>query len=253
MKNGYWWVAPGLLTSLEDPTSALSSAADQFPDEFVPMVFMTGDGHREPAFQWTGRGLWPEMFRDLVAENKVCCHVEKFQNEVTINHVPVALAKVFQNQKVFGWEPDVYKVIAAVLEAAIEMIMDLMQGRALRLSDIHFLTKEMYRVHNLGYLREEGRLAMTFWDIARAQKKDPVPGSSLRGFFDFLKHYQEAAMELRTGIHPVIGAGIQRKIEKYDDHVHLISVGDAHVKVNPLYRYIQPPVGTFGVADENSL
>ena len=97
--------------------------------------------------------------------------------------------------------------------------------------------------HHAGLFSNSDELAALVVDCVR----------DLRGFFDFLKHYQEAAMELRTGIHPVIGAGIQRKIEKYDDHVHLISVGDAHVKVNPLYRYIQPPVGTFGVADENSL
>ncbi len=171
---------------------------------------------------------------------------------VKITAVPPALAKVFQNGKVFGWEPEVYKVIAEVLEALLEMIVSLKQGRPQRLSDIRSLTRDMYRVHHHGFLRPEGQLAMQFWDIARSTNKDPVAGSQMLGFLDFLVHYQEAAMDLRTGIHPVIAANIQRKIDQYRDHVHLISVGDAHVKVNPLYRYIKPPVGTFGVADQNS-
>jgi hypothetical protein len=33
------------------PTKELSTAAEQFPDEFTPMVYMSGDGHRKPPFQ----------------------------------------------------------------------------------------------------------------------------------------------------------------------------------------------------------
>ena len=40
MKLQNWWVKPSLLTSGIDPTKELSMAAEQFPDEFTPMVYI---------------------------------------------------------------------------------------------------------------------------------------------------------------------------------------------------------------------
>ena len=39
---------------------------------------------------------------------------------------------------------------------------------------------------------------------------------------------------------------------KYQDHVHLITCGSEHISKNPLYNYINAPVGCFGIADESS-
>lgn len=252
MKSGNWWVETGILTSGNDPSKTLSSAADQFGDEYDPMLFMTGDGHRNPPFQWVDRGVWKGSFKDLVDDDKVCCHVETYSDAVNINCVPSSLVKVFLNGKVFGWEPDFYKILQVIMETALDMLVEASRTSKYSKNDIHFVTKEMYRVHHQGHLIGEGRLAMTFWDIARSYNVQQVSSSSLPGFTDFLKHYQKQAMKLRTLIHPQIAGRIQKRIDEFPDHLHLITCGDAHVKINPLYGYIKPATGTFGVADQSS-
>lgn len=252
MKAGNWWIKQGLLTSGDDPTREMATAADQFPDEYTPLVFMTGDGHRSPPFGWTTRGVWPGFFRDIVETNKICCHVETYSDAVTVNSVPANLAAVFRNGKVFGWEPDVYKTIQNVLEDIMDMLPELHMGQAQSKSSIRNITSAMWRVHDMGYLRVEGAQAMQFWDTARAHATDPVPVVSLAGFLNFLTNYNRTAMQLRTGINNVIGANIQKKINQYPDHMHLITCGDAHIIHNPLQRYITPATGTFGVVDQNS-
>jgi hypothetical protein len=250
MKVGKWWVSPGVLTSGTDPGVELAAAADQFGDEYTPMLFMTGDGHAHPSFGWTMRGHWPAFFREVVAINKVCCHVEQFANTVTAAAVPAVLADVYRNGKVFGWEPEVFKTIQRVLEAVNEMLADVLTGIAPNRGDINYLTKDMWAVHGQGQLRAEGVQAMQYWDIARAQNSDPVPLSALPNFGTFLRNYQRAAMQLRTGIHPVIARHLQGLIDRYPDHMHLISCGDAHLIYNALHGYLTPPPGTFGVADQ---
>jgi hypothetical protein len=252
MRDGHWWIKPGLLTSGEDPTGEMVTASGQFADDYVPMVFMTGDAHRTPPFQWTTRGAWNHFFDDVIQANKICCHVELYADQVTVNAVPANLSAVFHNGKVFGWEPEVYKIIQGILESIIEILPQVHLGVAQSKATIRSLTSEMWRVHGHGYLQPEGVNAMNFWDLARTSPVDPVPVASLPGFLAFLSGHNNTAMGLRTGIHNVVGATIQKKINQYPDHMHLITCGDAHILHNPLYRFIEPPVGTFGIADENS-
>lgn len=250
MKEKNWWLKDGLLTSGGDPTANLSFAAGTFPSEYVPMVFMTGDGHRTPPFKWTTRGVWKDFFSEVVKDNKLCCHIETYADKVKLSSVPAELSDVFHNKKVFGWEPEVYKIIQNVMEMILEIVSKMPKTVALR--DIHDLSKQMWRVHDHGYLKSEGKLGMTFWEIAKQTGKDQVPLNLMPGYMGFLLEYNTRAMELRTGINDVIGANIQKIINLYPDHMHLITCGDAHIFHNPLHRFIEPPVGTFGIVDSNS-
>ena len=252
MKVRNWWVQPNLLTSGNDPTTDLANAAQAFADDYTPMIFMTGDGHRSPPFAWTSRGPWPHFFAALVNDDKICCHVELYSDAVNATSVPHNLTQVFANNKVFGWEPEVYKTIQPILEDLMRLRPKAHLGDSLDKADLRQLTSAMFRVHNMGYLMPEGLFAMKFWDKARASPKDPVPPSALPGLPEFLDHYDRTAMQLRTGINNVIGRNIQSKINQFPDHIHLITCGDAHIIHNPLYNFIDPPAGIFGIADQNS-
>lgn len=262
-RQGNWWIATqGLLTSGNDPTPELTQAGDAFPDEYLPMVYMTGDGHRDPPFNWTNNGIWGTFWTDIVQQNKICCHVETYANRVTAQSVPLNLRPVQLNGKVFGWEPEFYKIVQDVMEELPILILK----DCLSLNDIHYITREMFRISNLGYLGAEGNEAMEFFDrarvLARMGRMLPCPTDepilktglfSLQGhdFNTFLRNYLTRTYWLRTAINNVIGANIQRVINLYPDHVHLITCGDAHITNNPLYNFVRPPLGTFGTADQS--
>lgn len=245
-----WWVKKGLLASGLDPAPELSAAAEQFPDEYEPMVFMTGDGHRHPPFEWVNRGVWQGFFDKVVAANKMCCHVECFSDEVTAQAVPKSLEGVFLNNKVFGWEPDFYKIIMRTIKTAMALQLQVMQEEDLPMVNIQSLANDLTQIDAIGYLKSECVMANAF--VVKAQrtvKLGVVKPENMLGYEPFLKEYKNTAMALRTGINNVIGANIQRVIKMYPDHMHLITCGDAHIITDPLQQYIQPPIGTFGIAD----
>lgn len=253
MKVGDWWVHPGVLSSGTDPAAALATAG--FPAASVPMVYMMGDGHASPWFQWADRGVWTARFAPLVAANKVCVHVETFQNKVDPVRLPASLRQVFVNRKMFGWEPELYAIISGILERIMEVGYAVEREQRISRSDLRFLTWQMYLVHDNGYLRPLGDRAMRYWEATmptrtRPAAPDPVPLTILPNFSHFLGEYLNAAGDnLRTEIHPLIAAMIQPKIEEFPDHAHLIACGEAHVTINPLYGFIRPAAGTFGIAD----
>jgi hypothetical protein len=252
MKIRNWWVKPGLLTSGIDPTKELSIAGEQFPDEFTPMVYMTGDGHRTPPFKWATQDVWSGFFKQFIDMNKICCHVETFSNEVQATSVPKLFEPVFYNLKVFGFELEVFKIIKVIIPYNMEMRSSkIAVGQSQPLSEIRYITKEMWRVHDMGYLQNEGEEAMRQWEKFKSMGHDPVPAKALPGFSKFLSEYNYAAMALRTVVNDEIGANIQRIIKQFPDHLHMITCGDAHIFENPLYNYIQPPLGCFGVADQH--
>jgi hypothetical protein len=260
MKRQNWWDKKGLLTSGRDPTPELALAAAQFPDEYAPMVFMTGDGHGHPPFQWAEQANWSRMFEPCIAANLICCHVETYSDAVTVESVPKMFSDVFHNQKVFGWEPDVFRIIQSISETlnALRAHIQLKKSETvggignveLHASDIRSLSSMMWRVHDHGYLKAEGKVAMAYWDAARDIGKRMIRLNELPGYADFLTDYSRAGMQLRVVANDAIGANIQRKIQKFPDHMHLITCGNAHILHNPLYLYIQPPLGTFGIVDE---
>jgi hypothetical protein len=253
MKVQDWWVKRYLLTSGIDPTPEMSLAAKQFPDEFTPVLYMTGDAHRKPApFQWASRGFWADFFKQFIEMNKLCCHVEEFSDGVKATSVPKLFEPVFHNHKVYGFEPNVFKTIREILLFIQEVRPNIESGQSLAKREIHYVTKLMWLVHDMGYMKAEGEEAMRQWGQIQKINVDPVPAKGLPLFSAFLRSYNLTAMALRTGVNDEMGAKIQRVIKQYPDHVHMITCGDAHIVDNPLYQYIQPPIGCFGIADEHN-
>jgi hypothetical protein len=248
-------VKQGLLTSVVDPTVEIATAADLFGDEYTPMIYMTGDAHRTPPFQWTTRPQWAGLFTQAVDSNVVCCHVETFEDEVRRTVLPDILRRVHQNGKVFATEPEVFRTLLQIMRAIMEVLPELAFNQPQSQATIRYLANAMWRVRDMGYMRGEADAMMAIWDQVRSRtgvpKPDPVPVAATPTLLNLLRNYNQDAMQLRTGIHPVIGAMIQRRIVQYPDHIHLITCGDAHIIDNPLYNYIQPPAGTFGIADQN--
>jgi hypothetical protein len=87
--------------------------------------------------------------------------------------------------------------------------------------------------------------------VGTIEGRDDLVASNISALKILLRQYYRDAMSLRTDINNMIGANIQAKIDDYPDHLHLITCGDAHITVNPLYAFITPPAGCFGVVDEN--
>jgi hypothetical protein len=104
-----------------------------------------------------------------------------------------------------------------------------------------------------GHLQKEADIATEYLMTGMALQVDPVPMHKLGDYDTFLgKFAGTRAMQLRTEIHAIVGATIQANIDRYADHVHLITCGDAHITCeDPLFLHIKPPIGTFGVVDEN--
>ncbi|MEA2559573.1 MAG: hypothetical protein QOH06_1077 [Acidobacteriota bacterium] len=244
-----WYIKKNILCSGLDPGPALGFIADVFGDEYTPMLFMTGDGHRQPPFSWTTRGVWPDFFRQMAAMNKVCCHVEKYSDDVTKDDIPITLRSVFNNGKAFGWEPDFYKELQQVMEICFKT----MSSETVDLDVMGKIANSLNRIAKTAPLRKEADIATEYYLKGLSLNKDPVPMEALPNYDVFLAKFAGTrAMALRTEVHAMVGATIQKNIDRYADHLHLITCGDAHITcIDPLYLHIKPPVGTFGVADES--
>jgi hypothetical protein len=265
-----WWIEKGLLMN---PARAeeLAEAADHFPDDYTPMIFLTGDAHRDPPFRWAATGVWADFFRPLIEADKVVCHVEQYPQDVNAHSVPALFASVFERGKVFGWEHAVFPI----LESAMGLYMQNLELFPNRIppSLVDRILGDMSKVAKMGYLTNEnaqlvkfaGSLVVkesTLGKVRNLLASLASPASSTsssspqflapeagRQLKELCVAYTRSAMTLRTGIHRDIAPAIQRLIHTYSDHIHLITCGDAHLVVNPLYQYIEPPIGYFGVVD----
>jgi hypothetical protein len=244
-----WWIKKNLLCSGLDPGSELGRVGDHLGSDYTPTLFMTGDGHREPPFSWTARGVWPDFFREMARINNICCHVEKFSHAVTKDDIPITLRPVFNNGKVFGWEPDFYIELHQVMEICLKT----MSAETVSLDVMGKIANSLNRLANTVPLKPEAATATDYYLTGMSLATDPVPMAKLPKYEMFLgKLAGTRAMALRTEIHDIVGATIQRNIDRYPDHLHLITCGDAHMTCkDALYLHIKPPVGTFGVADES--
>jgi hypothetical protein len=252
MKVQSWWVKPGLLMSGNDPTNEMSIAAAQFPGDFEPKAYMTGDGHRKPPFEWAAQGRWPDFFKQFIEKNKICCHVETFSDAQLAGSVHELFEPVLANRKVFGFEPDVFKFLKEIINYNYVMRPSIESGQDQKLSDIKQVFNAIWLVGRLRYLEDEATEAKKQVDNIKKLGVDPIPAKALPLWSAFLSKYNNAAMELRTVVNNEIGANMQRIINKFPDHVHMITCGDAHIKVNPLYQHIRLPIGCYGFADEHN-
>lgn len=248
MKVGKWWVQSQILSSGNDPAEDLDGA--NWPEDYAPSLFMSGDAHRTPPFQWTTRGVWPKFFDSLVVADKLCCHVELYADAVKRDSVPDELGPVFTNGKVFGWESDIWKDIERVLDLCIKLISDLDGLFTIPKKTINDMVTDMMSIGNRGYLQHEGQTSQAYSKMMKIMD-DPVPAIELFGLKKFLQDYQREGIRLRSSAsyHGEVARRIQQNIDRFSDHFHLITAGGAHLINNPLYGYILPPTGTFGVAD----
>ncbi|NYF22068.1 hypothetical protein HDC36_003544 [Xanthomonas sp. JAI131] len=262
MKVRNWWVKKKLLTCGLDPAAELSVASELFPDEYAPVVFMTGDGHRNPPFEWTNRGVWTGFFDGIMADNKLCCHVEVYADAVAADSVPRHLRPVFMNRKVFGWEPECFKAVEGILISVNALLPFAMDSKeVMAMSDIEALVGHIDAFRNSPdagrHLVDEQTMARQFLSLKASRQvqlangKRVVATAGMLGFDKLLLQCNRISMQLRTVMNDVMGRNIQAVIDRHPDHMHLITCGDAHVTTNPLYGYIEPPIGTFGIADED--
>ncbi|WP_085707454.1 hypothetical protein [Pseudomonas sp. B35(2017)] len=256
--NG-WWIDEGVLMSDERATD-LEAAAGHFPDEYDPMIFLTGDAHREPPFQWAAQGVWANFFAPLIEDNKIVCHVEQYPRAVTRDSVPPLFGPVFDHGKVFGWEHAVFPILENLMKNYYNRAQDFPAN--ITVGFVRGALGDSAKVAQMGFLKTEHQ---AFVDFAKPYVEEKTglkaifsstPSSTTRlsatdgaKFKELYSAYVRAGMELRTGIHPYIAPAIQRLIDTYRDHIHLITCGDAHLLVNPLYQYLHPPEGCFGIVD----
>ena len=112
---------------------------------------------------------------------------------------------------------------------------------------MRYLICRMHLVSAQGYLDIEYRNAQKLWRLHS--------NYMLVDFYnEVLQKYYDKVYTLRVDprVQSAIGDKIQKNINKYQDHVHLITCGSEHISKNPLYNYINAPVGCFGIADEGS-
>lgn len=257
-----WWIDEGVLMS-DERAEDLAAAAEHFPDEYDPMIFLTGDAHREPPFQWAAQGVWADFFGPLIEDNKIVCHVEQYPRDVTRQSVPPLFAPVFDRGKVFGWEHSVFPILENLMKNYYNKAQDFPAN--VMVAFVQGMLDDCKKVADMGFLKAEYK-ALTdfarpyvgertgfekFQDLFSAPPSPTTRLSAKDGgkFKELYSNYVKAGMGLRTGIHPYIAPSIQHLIDTYRDHMHLITCGDAHLLVNPLYQYLHPPVGCFGIVD----
>ena len=269
MRKGDWWVKKGMLASDESWNSQIAETIKQFPRK-VPRVFMTGDGHRNPPFTWTGQNFFQSLVQDV--GNKICCHVEEQPDGVKEHSVPAQLNGVIKQKKLFGWEAPIYNEILEILRP----LLDLLGAETIEKKVLVDLKKRMGNLVGKGYLVKEGNDFIQFCLAADKYPQAKVPVNQFafientwqlddtknlvkqkENFTKVLLDYNNAAMNFRTNpkIHFINASNIQTCIDRYSDHIHVIACGDAHIIAAPesnpipLYEFIHLPEGVFGIAD----
>lgn len=246
-------VATGTLSGLTDAT------VDKTFGTGIPQFFMTGDGHRSPPFGWTMRCNRLKLhFLDLMANGRLCAHVELHQDQVKENSVPGELLPLFNQQKIFGWELAIYKDLQPLMEQSMTLAGDL-AGRVPteQVRSVVAFDRELVRVHAL--LHQVGNppglaAAMRQHEPYRTYYQGRANGQpqnldTEQQYLQFLIQYHNTAMALRTGLNNYIGTNITRNINLHPNCTHIITCGDAHITRNNLTQYVLIPAAAQGVAD----
>ena len=77
-----------------------------------PRVFLTGDGHRHPPFQWICQHS--VYFIRLCEKNKLILHVEELSEKISSDSVPPMLNRLVNEKRVFSFELKEFAEIAAL-------------------------------------------------------------------------------------------------------------------------------------------
>lgn len=253
-----WKTLPkGYLSKLRD-----SKDVSALLNNGTTRVFLTGDGHRHPPFEWAVS--CPDLklhFQQLMGENKLCAHVEQYPDQVDDSSVPHLLQPLVVMKRVFGWELAFYRQLEEVMKLCMELASRLHEGPVAVLSDVVAMDGGILRIRDLSW--EVGGPQFlkdavgTSWNFRQqyegAAKKPPTGAAPEMLYRTFLLGYYNNAMALRTGVNRYIGQNITRVLRQYSDSTHIITCGDAHITQDPLHMYIELPAGADGVIDASNM
>eukprot|EP01084_Bolivina_argentea_P087932 158753_1 len=280
--SGRWDILqPGTLKQLKDHTVETIKVGGHFPQ-----FFLSGDGHRHPPFKWvTSCPRLKLHFQELMGKDQLCAHVEMHQDQVTERAIPGILIPLIHQHKIFGWELDIYRDLGSAMEHAMEILgqfaanfqerefsIKKMNKQALEVAIYNFkdlvysivvLDKDILRVdgflsHKISNPEKLRKMSKDSWEFRDYFGKLKFTDLGIEGrnknienaYVKFLKYFYRTAMELRTdvGVQKLIGANIQKSIDKHANNTHIITVGNAHIEINPVQHYIN--IGNaFGVID----
>lgn len=228
----------------------------------LPRFFITGDGHRNPPFRWVA--ACPSLklhIQNLMLQDLLCVHVEQNPEDVTEKSVPDFFLPLANPRRIFGWELSIYKDLMPVMTQCMDLAASSLVPSAV-VADVVRLDKDIVRLKGL------------LWQIGNPVVLQNVPGQSLtfRQYYEgvahkgqarvpateqqygqFVLNLYNALMGLRTDVNPYIGLNIQKIINQYPNHTHLITCGDAHITQNNLSQYVTTtPMGAAGVVDPSN-
>lgn len=226
----------------------------------VARFFLSGDGHGTPPFQWAVRPAVKEMFLTLQANDQLCFHVEELPENVTSESIPQVFDPVFVRQKVFGWELPMFRDLQPVMERCLDISSSEVAPSDEDVNGLHdsFVTMDQrgHQVNDPPWLAAAVAISATFkayrtkvghyWIDPR--RIDPIPKTEA-DYKTFVLGYFNNAMQLRTGANNFIGARIAANIALHPNDTHLITVGDAHILVDPVQQYIPVPLGQTALID----
>jgi hypothetical protein len=227
-----------------------------------PRFFLSGDGHRQPPFGWAeGEAVLPQ-FLALMGRGELCMHVEQQQEDVRAASVPPRFADLIRQQMVFGWELPIYRDLLAMMQLIYAVKAELPRPSLESVMAVH---REMVRIAGLAHVVGNPpwmRQAVVTSDGFKAYWAgiDPRPDrfqllttpdkpvyrneqfarrkSTEDSYRGFLSDYLLDIMQLRTDANQFIGVRIKRNIDLHPNATHLITVGAAHITINPVQQYI---------------
>jgi hypothetical protein len=265
-----WWGAivssknlllGGAMGWIVHPPGTLQRITDNDFNEFRrsdvtwPRVFMTGDGHRTPAFRWTEACLSVnEFFRSELANNRLYAYVEVRPADVTADHVPGFLAALKDQGHIIGWELPVFEQLQPSMHAslevkALEIRLQHLDGLSPVLVPFDELITAVPEVLGTNRLIDEATFGHVNTIIECLDKYFGRQRHSRAEFTaevaDTLKNtalnYFNSCMGLRSSAsyHRAVGTEIQRNILQAPASTHLIACGDNHlICADPLQQFI---------------
>jgi hypothetical protein len=246
---GWVVLAPGTLQGITD----IKFAGYARSDLAWPKVFMTGDGHRTPAFAWTGAcpGV-TEFFTRALAANQLWAYVEVRPLAVTANLVPGFLAALYGQGRIIGWELSLFEELQPSMDKSLEVAtleierLDAL-GPVLRAFDtLISAVPEILRTNRTMDVTTFNHVAEIMEGLTKYQRRPTeFNAEDANKLKNAAKNYFNACMGLRcsASYHQAVGNAIQQSILDARDSIHLITCGDSHLTcTDPLQQFIALPV-----------
>jgi len=241
-----WVVLPaGTLRGITDDRFA------EYARSEWPKVFMTGDGHRTPAFAWTGTcARVKDFFTRALTANRLYAYVEVRPSAVAANLVPDFLAGLHGGGRITGWELPLFEQLQPSMVKSLEVValeINLNQLDAIKpvLDKFSTLITDaseilgMNRTVDLPTFNQVFAImeCLTTYERRRTEFTVEVANKLQAAAL----HYHNACMELRcsAAYHQAVGNTIQGSILQAPTSIHLITCGDNHLTcASPLQQFI---------------